>query len=77
MNSCPSNKLSPTTAAAQYNSWFFITRKLGTTFQIPLEVWVSVGAFLRYATLCRQKPCLGLIPHPRTLTKCLNGLIIS
>jgi hypothetical protein len=50
-------------------------RKLGSWVWISLEAWMCVRVFLCCVVLGRQRPCVGLIPRPRSPTNCPNRFI--
>jgi hypothetical protein len=50
-----------------------LARKLGSWVRIQLKAWMSVCAFILRlcCPVCRQRPCDGLIPCPRSPTNCV------
>jgi hypothetical protein len=47
-------------------------RTLGSWVRIPLEACMSVCVYSVYVVLYRERPCVGLISHPRSPTDCLR-----
>jgi len=50
---------------------------LGSRVRIPLGAFIYVRVFLCCVVLCRQRPCVGLIPRPGCLNRCRNRIISS
>jgi hypothetical protein len=53
------------------NLWSRTVPTLGSWVRIVLQTWMRVRVFLYCAVLCRWRPCVGPIPHPRSPTSCL------
>jgi hypothetical protein len=52
-------------------------RTLGSRVRILFGAWMRVRVFLCCVFLSRYRPCVGLIPRPRSPTKCPNRFISS
>jgi hypothetical protein len=52
---------------------FSLARTLGSCARIPLKAWMSVLCvfILCLCSVCKQRPCDGLIPRPRSPTDCV------
>jgi hypothetical protein len=47
------------------------TRALGSWFGIPLEAGMCVRVYSVCVVMCRERPCVGPIPRPRSPTDCV------